>query len=118
MILSTLFHWAPTERRESIRSEGLKPYQAPTVCSDQTLVSPYLSCSPDPAIGWSLSGAMDWHECDDWDLWQVRLAEHDDVRIRPDFGPAIQEVKLYNPIPADRLWFVGQRGTPVFEAAS
>lgn len=35
--------------------------------------------SPDPAIGWKLSGAMDWHDCDDWDLWQVRLADQDDV---------------------------------------
>jgi hypothetical protein len=117
VILPPLFHWAPMERRKSIRSEGLKPYQAPTVCSDDTLVSPYLSLSPDPALGWNITGAMDWHECEEWDLWLVRLAEHDDVRIRPDFGPQIHEIKIYNPIPAERLWFVGERGTPAFEEA-
>jgi hypothetical protein len=117
VILPALYHWAPRDRRESIRSEGLKPYSPPTVCTGEH-VSPYLSLSPDPARAWHLSGAMDWHECEEWDLWQVRLAEHDDVHIRPDFGPEIQEVKLYNPIPADRLWFVGERGSPCFEAAA
>lgn len=115
MILPALYHWAPSERRRAIRSGGLQPYQAPTICS---AVSPYLSLSPDPALGWKLSGAMDWHECDEWDLWQVRLADHDDVRIRPEVGPVVQEIKVYNPIPADRLWFVGERVIPVFEEAA
>lgn len=114
MRLPVLYHWSPTDRRKMIRSDGLKPFQSPTVCTGEH-VSPYLSLSPDPALGWNISGAMDWHECDDWDLWQVRLAEHDDVRISPHFGPVIEEIKLYNPIPADRLWFVGQRTTPAFE---
>jgi len=117
VILSSLYHWSPTERRTAIRSEGLKPYQAPTVCTGEH-VSCYLSLSPDPAVGWKLSGAMDWHECEEWDLWLVTLAEQDDVHIRPEFGPVIQEIKVYNPVPADRLWFVGQRGTPAFEGAA
>jgi hypothetical protein len=61
---------------------------------------------------------MEWvSEIDCWDLWQVRIAEGDSICVRPDFGPVIQEIKVYNQIPADRLWHVGERHVPVFEAA-
>jgi len=87
-------------------------------CSDDALVSPYLSFSPTPSCAWSLSGAMEWvSEIDRWDLWQVRIEEGDEVGIRPEFGPVVQEIKVYSAIPADRLWHVGERGVPVFEFA-
>lgn len=62
---------------------------------------------------------MEWvSEVDCWDLWQVRLEDTDSVSIRPEFGPVVQEIKVYNAIPADRLWHVGERETPSFEAAT
>lgn len=116
MILPALYHWSPAERRAEIEEHGLRPRKPATVCSDPDLVSPYLSFSPTPSRAWSLSGAMEWvSEIDRWDLWQVRIAEGDSVSVRPDFGPEIQEIKVYGPIPADRLWHVGERGVPVFE---
>jgi len=118
VILPALYHWSPVERRSEIRKDGLRPHEQAVTHSDPALTSPYLCFSPTPSCAWSLSGAMEWtSEVDGWDLWQVRLEEGDEVHIRPDFGPTIQEVKVYTPIPSNRLWYVGERHTPVFEAA-
>lgn len=119
MILPALFHWSPNERRGDIERLGLQPRQIATTHSDPSLTSPYICFSPTPSRAWSLSGAMEWvSEVDEWDLWQVRLAEGDHVVVRSDFGPEIQEVKVYGAIPTDRLWLVGSRHVPVFEAVA
>lgn len=116
MIPTALFHWAPTERRPSIRVHGLVPYQRPTVCSGEQ-VAPYVCLSPTPSIGWALSGAiLDWHETEEWDLWQVQVPETAEVHVRPSFGPKLEEIKVYTAIAASYLWFVGHRGIPTFEA--
>ncbi len=118
VILPALYHWSPKERRTEIEAHGLHPRKAATTHSDPDLLSPYLCFSPTPSAAWSLSGAMEWtSEVDGWDLWQVRIAEGDSICIRPDFGPVIQEIKVYNAILPDRLWHVGERGVPVFEPA-
>lgn len=109
MLLPALFHWSPSDRRSVIRTEGLRPYCPPTI-STGDLAWPYLCFSPTPSSAWGLSGDMQWvSEIDDWDLWQVRLAEGDEVHYRNDFGPVLREIRVYNAIPADRLWFVGTR---------
>jgi hypothetical protein len=119
MILPALYHWSPKERCEEIRRDGLQPFSRVVTHSDPGLASPYISFSPTPSCAWSLIGAMEWvSEIDRWDLWQVRLQDTDSVSIRPEFGPVIQEIKVYNPISADRLWHVGERNVPVFEAAT
>lgn len=116
MILPALYHWSPSERRDEISRDGLQPHRPAVTHSDPSMTSPYLSFSPTPSRAWSLSGAMEWvSEVDCWDLWQVRISEGDSICIRPDFGPTIQEIKVYNAIPADRLWHVGERHVPVFE---
>lgn len=107
MILPALFHWSPIDRRQAILKEGLRPFCDPSVASGKL---PYISLSPTPSSAWGLSGDMEWvEEFDDWDLWQVRLVEGDEVRIRGDFGPTIREVKVHNTITPDRLWWVGTR---------
>jgi hypothetical protein len=119
VIIPVLFHWSPSERRREIEANGLQPYQLATVCSDPELTSPYICFSPTPSRAWALSGAMDWvSEIDQWDLWQATLADRDHVCVRSDFGPEIQEIKVYGSIPADRLWLVGSRGVPVLEPAA
>jgi hypothetical protein len=110
VLLPALFHWSPAQRFDEIYREGLRPHARPTVCRTTTLS--YVCLSPTPSAAWGLSGDMEWvSEVDEWDLWQVRLADGDDVRIRPDFGPAIQEIKVHGPIPADRVWWVARRGS-------
>lgn len=108
MILSPLFHWSPAARYSKITTEGLRPNQIHTVAS---VPLPYVCLGVDPAIAWTLSGAMEWTEVEVWDLWQVLLAEHDSVQVRPEFGPNMLEVKVHGPIPPDRLWWCGRRTT-------
>lgn len=70
----------------------------------------YICLSPTPSSAWSLTPGADRDcEIEEWDLWQVRLEEHDDVRIRPYGGNVIREVRVHNSLPADRLWWVAQR---------
>ncbi|MER5608358.1 hypothetical protein AB0F93_00180 [Micromonospora tulbaghiae] len=108
MLLPDLYHWSPADRFDAISRDGLRPHSRPTVCQTTTLS--YVCLSPNPARAWSLSGDMDWTaEVDDWDLWQVRLADGDNVRIRPEFGREVMEIKVFGPIPADRVWWVARR---------
>lgn len=108
MRLGALYHWSPADRFEEIWRSGLRPHAGPTVASGSLC---YVCLSPDPSTAWSLSGAMDWvSDVDEWDLWLVRLGEGDHVCVRGEFGPRIEEVKVYGHLPADRLWWVGRRG--------
>lgn len=120
MILPALFHWAPRDRRESIRTGGLQPYSEPVIHTANAdgvkLAFPYLCLSPTPSGAWSLSGDMDWaSEVEEWDLYQLRLAEGDEVSYRGDFGPVLREIRVSNVIPADRVWYVATRKCPVAE---
>lgn len=107
MNLSPLYHWSPSERYAAIKRDGLRPGSPSTVAGvDLT----YLCLAPDPRLAWSISGAMDFvSEIEDWDLWQVRTAEGDELYVRPDFGPMVYEIKCRTPIPPDRLWWIGRR---------
>jgi hypothetical protein len=110
VILPALFHWAPAERHESIRTTGLVPFSPSTIASGELA---YICLSPTPSSGWGLSGDMDWaSDIEEWDLWQVRLSDGDEVHIRSDFGPVIREVKVHNPIAAERVWWVARRCHP------
>jgi hypothetical protein len=105
--LDVLYHWSPVERRADVAAQGLRPGCAPNVAGYPL---GYVCLGSTPSSAWALSGAMEWtSEIDEWDLWQVRLVDGDDIRVRPDFLPAIREVKVYGPIPADRVWHVGTR---------
>jgi hypothetical protein len=70
----------------------------------------YVCMSPDPQLAWRLSGDMDWtKEQELWDLWQIRVADDDELHYRSDFGPHLVEIRAYTPIPPDRIWLVGTR---------
>lgn len=120
MILPAMFHWSPRERREAIQREGLVPYSDPTIHTGdeegKKLAFPYLCLSPTPSAAWGLSGDMEWaSEIEEWDLWQVRLQEGDEITIRGDFVPRISEVRVKNAIAAERVWYVATRKCPVAE---
>jgi len=107
VILPPLYHWSPADRLNSIRLEGLRTGRPATTSSGGL---EYISLSPDPARAWQLSGAMEWtSEIDEWDLWQVRIAEGDSIQVRSEFGPEVMEIKVRNSIPAERCWYVGRR---------
>lgn len=105
--LGSLYHWSPLERRPDILRNGLVPGSPSSVA---TMELGYVCLGTSPRGAWMLSGDLEWAENEeDWDLWQVMLADMDEVRVRPDFGPRIQEVKVHNVIPPDRVWWVGAR---------
>jgi hypothetical protein len=113
MKVSPVYHWSPVERHDEILKSGLQPYSVPTVVSSTEVAMPYICFGTSPATAWYLSGDMDYvSEIEDWDLWEVILNENDEVHIRAFFGNEIKEVRAYNSIPADRVWWVGQRTAP------
>jgi hypothetical protein len=106
-MIGPLFHWSPADRFESIRLNGLRPGQPPTVASGSLH---YICASPDPRAAWVISGAVEWcAEVEHWDLWLIHLQKSDELHVRPFFGTQIEEIKIRNPISADRLWWVGRR---------
>jgi hypothetical protein len=107
MILPELYHWSPAERFDAIHRDGLVAGSPSAVASGPLET---VCLSPDPKRAWQLSGAMDWvSEVDEWDLWLVTLADKDEVMIRAEYGPEIQEIKVRNSIPRERLWYIGRR---------
>lgn len=111
--LGPLFHWSPEGRRAAIRAEGLQPFSHPTLhCEDDRgpVGFPYVCLGTNPSSAWRLSGDMGWAtEVEAWDLWQIDLAESDEVHVMPEFGARIKEIRIRNAIAADRCWWVASR---------
>lgn len=117
--LGPFYHWSPAERRDSIQRDGLVPNSLNVVCSQ-----PYefICLSPDPATAWTLSGAVaadinGYVSDDGWDLWQVDLADGDEIHPRAQFGPVITEIQVRNRIPAARVTYLARR-TPATPPAT
>ena len=109
MILPPLYHWSPSDRREALREQGMRPYADPCVQDGEHRFA-YICLATDPQMAWMLSGDLSWtKEVELWDLWQVRLASGDEVHYRSDFGPELHEVRVFTPLPPDRIWLVGTR---------
>src|SRR4051812_6930575 len=111
-----LYHWAPADRFEEIQREGLKTYSKPSVQSGR-LRWPYICCGFTPSGAWVLSGDFmrDRERLDPievWDLYQVTIPDMAHVEIRPEFGPTVQEVKIFTSIPASEIWWVARRSDP------
>lgn len=109
MRLGQLYHWSPAGRHPSIARDGLRPFSPNVTC---TAPSEYICASPDPRTAWNLSGALadvSGHSSAAWDLWQFDIAPTDEIHIRAEFGPHIQEIQIRNTIPAERLFHVGRR---------
>lgn len=108
MRLTPLYHWSPSDRFESIRTIGLQPFQKPTASTN--FRASYTCLGTSPASAWHLSGATSWgEETDMWDLWEVSVQDHHEVRIRTEQGPKIIEVRVHGPVGADYLWYCGRR---------
>lgn len=105
--IGPLYHWAPANRHDAIKRDGLVAGKGKTVSS---YGERQICLGTNPAGAWRLSGAMEWvDQVDEWDCWQVALAENDAVHIRPVYGDRIEEIRVDGPIPPDRIWHVGRR---------
>jgi hypothetical protein len=117
--LSQLYHWAPARLRETILREGLRISIPQTLLDERgdpcEVVFPWLCCGTTPWAAWNLLPDADAEDGDSradgrgWDLWSIHVSEDDRLRLRDDFGPKLQEVRVLNSIPADRVWWVARR---------
>ncbi len=109
--IGALYHWAPRRLRTAILQSGLvvmvgQETEGPT----ETYAFPWLCFATTPSSAWGLILDPDVEEeHGGWDLWQTSPIESDTLSIRGDFSPYLREVRIENSVPADRLWWVGQR---------
>lgn len=122
MIIPPLYHWSPYRRRRDIEHEGLVPGREPTIGTISTVHEgrQVICLSSTPSAAWGLSGQQATRIRpagsnlpfeDEWDLWQVNITPDDEVHVLPFFGRVITEVRVANPIPAQRIWWVARRTT-------
>lgn len=122
--LGPLFQRSPLRCRASIRKRGLRPTTDTAVCDhptppnlghimvDHELENVKAVClGTSPALAWGLSGVWSAERGvgDVWDLWEVNLADTDEVHVLPEFGQRMDEVRVLGPIPVGRIWHVGAR---------
>lgn len=105
--LGALYHWAPKRHRESILRDGLRIMEP---CSDGLDVRfPWICLATSPSSAWALL-PFEANEIEEpMDLWQVQVRDGDDLRIRGDFAPYVREVRVLHGLPADRVWWAGER---------
>lgn len=113
MHIGSLYHWSPADRRPSITLNGLVPGSPNVVC---TVPYPFICLAPDPHQAWQLSGAVaeaigGYVSPTGWDLWQITVADTDEVHVRAEFGPHIHEVQVRNRITPDRVTYLATRLT-------
>lgn len=113
-LLGQMYHWSPSVRRVDILKHGLQVYSEACTHSDGVLRWPYICLSPHPSAAWALSVDManadrDKDAIEEWDLWQVSVPDGAEVHVRPFWGRRIEEIKVYNSIPADHIFFCGER---------
>ncbi|OZF47553.1 hypothetical protein CH292_19200 [Rhodococcus sp. 14-2470-1a] len=74
-------------------------------------VQPGVCLSPDPATAWAYSHGA-WRTPGTFDLWQLWLADEDEVHVLPQWGHRIVEVRVHNRIKKSRLvWIAEREGT-------
>jgi hypothetical protein len=124
LIVGTLYHWSPVAARGGIVRRGLLPRTVSAIAlrpwraeehhpghyhEDEEPESILAVClGTTPMTAWCLSGALGAGG-ELWDLWEVELDDDDEVHYRPEFGRALDEVRVANPIPRSRVWWAGTR---------
>ncbi len=105
-----VYHWAPTDRRESITAGGLRirsrsphaPIRYPMVCF-----------STDAITAWRCSGGTFVIDgVDSWDLWGVYVGDlRHGCEVIPNDDRTIRELRVYRSIPAAAVHLIGSRPT-------
>lgn len=134
--LGPLYHWSPRARLSGIKRRGLVPGERnlhtpqvrakiPTEAWELDLEDedgdprtleeaiaefrqPGICFATSPMLAWELSHGT-WRSLGVFDLWEVWIDPEDEVRILPEFGSIIREVRVYNRVPKSRLIWVGER---------
>lgn len=66
-----LYHWSPTDRRESIQQRGLRTRQ-PSPQGGQFRL-PFVALGLDPIGAWQMSAGSFGNPESSWDLWMTRV---------------------------------------------
>lgn len=108
----TAYHWAPADRRPSIRLRGLRPGYPSIAPAHNTDGSewraPHVCLGITPADAWRWSLAPRHEDETAWDLWQVAVIADDRPRWRGDTERPV-ECRIAGTIPPRRLWLAGTR---------
>ncbi len=108
--IGALYHWSPKRLRTQILRYGLIVMIEQHTDEGESYAFPWICFGTTPSSAWGLIGDQDAEvENGGWDLWQTEPGPQDSISIRGDFAPYIREVRIENSIPADRLWWVGER---------
>lgn len=103
----TWYHWAPTERRNSINHRGLLPGQLST---DMLWRPPYICLTHRPSWAWGLSGDTErGRQVKEWDLWEVWLPNDQSYEVLKSLDGSIDEIRVYKRIFKRDVWYVGSR---------
>ncbi|WP_032376707.1 hypothetical protein [Rhodococcoides fascians] len=114
LLLPDLFHWSPTSRRKGIIRSGLLPEAKNSDGGEYGGITdgrPMNCMSGDPATAWRYLPHTKEQiaEHASWDLWQVHLAESDEVHVLPVWGRHLHEIRVANRIPKSRLTLLATR---------
>lgn len=118
MEIGALYHWSPRARFKNINRNGLRlDHRAGATTSSEMCVTTIgdgetrrVLCFGTSAIeAWSLSAELNYTPAGMWDLWSFFIHETDEVLALPMWGNRLSEIRLFNPVPRKRLWYVGER---------
>lgn len=113
LYIGQLYHWSPKRNRLEIIRQGLlacKPCRNGGPESGYA----YVCLGTTPSSAWGLVLEPEVEE--EWDLWQVTIRDGDPLSIRGEFSPYVREVRVLGSLPADRVWWVGERGVYAHES--
>jgi hypothetical protein len=113
MDIGFLYHWSPRSRYKNINRRGLRlDHSAGPTTSSSICVSdarPVLCFGTSAIEAWSLSAELTYTPAGWWDLWSIHVKDTDEVLALPTWGNRLSEIRLFNPVPRSRLWYVGSR---------
>lgn len=123
--LPPLYHWSAPRARAGIVRRGLRPSCATSASmlpvnpethvglhfdeDDEVWLFEAVCLGTSPIHAWALSGDISAQQGEVWDLWEVRLDEDDLVFPHSFRGPALDEIRVANPIPKSRVTWVAER---------
>ena len=104
-----LYHWSPATRHKGISRYGLVAGKK-SVCG--VWRPPYVAFGLNPMNAWEMSGAIH-PEVAEWDLWSVHTDSLTGWEVIPFDNGEPREVRVYEPVPARELFYVGVRAQEV-----
>lgn len=103
-----LYHWAPSDRRESITAGGLRTRQR---SAHAPIRYPMVCLGLDPHLAWQMSGGtFELPDVASWDLWGVYAGDiRSGFEVIPNDDLSVREVRVYRSIPGRHVHYLASR---------